>query len=189
MLAMDEVYQVLVDVAMDKAIVHLELAAEMLHPEVTAEVIWKEDDLSAQEFFHHLVCQIIAATDCKPINIGIGQRTKQGGLFFLNDGSLPAPIQMFTKKHARVNIIVEGIPRIEVVDKCVFMEHSPILCTVVDDITPDYHPLAVDTRQHSTIMPFHHFRYRSQTIAHNKLVNDAEHLRIIAYHLIKIVGQ
>jgi hypothetical protein len=53
MLAMDEVYQVLVDVAMDETFIYLEFPSVVFPPEVTTEVIREEDDLSARESTGH----------------------------------------------------------------------------------------------------------------------------------------
>ena len=119
---MDKVYQILVNVAMGEAVIHLELATEMLRPEVNAEVIRVENDLSPHEFLHHFVCQIIANAYCQPVDIRIGQRTKQGSLLFLDNDCLSAIQQVFTKEHVRVNIIVESVPRIEMIDKCIMIE-------------------------------------------------------------------
>ena len=66
---MDEVYQVLVDVAPDKALIHLEPFTVVLPPEITTEVIWIEDDLPPYEFLHHPSCQVITDTNSQPVNI------------------------------------------------------------------------------------------------------------------------
>ena len=120
---MDDVYQILVNVLVGKAVIHLELATEMFRPKINAEVIRVEDDLSPYELLHHFVCQIIANAYCQPsVDIRIGQRTKQGSLLFLDNDSQSAIQQVFTKEHVRVNIIVESVPRIEMIDKCIMIE-------------------------------------------------------------------
>ena len=80
---MDDVYQILVNVLVGKAVIHLELATEMFRPKINAEVIRVEDDLSPYELLHHFVCQIIANAYCQPFDIRISQRAKQGSLLFL----------------------------------------------------------------------------------------------------------
>ena len=61
---MDKVYQVLVNILVGKTVIHLELATEMLRPEVEAEVIREEDYLTAHELLHHHIRQVVANTNC-----------------------------------------------------------------------------------------------------------------------------
>ena len=95
---------------MNKTIIHLELAAEVLRPVVKAEVIREKDNLSPFEFFHHPFREIIADTYRQPGYFRISQRTKQCSLFFLNDSNPPAKIQVLTKEDIRINIVVESVP-------------------------------------------------------------------------------
>ena len=189
LLTMDEVYQILVDVALCKTSIHLELTAEVFRPEFVTEVIREQDYLSAYEFLHHPVRQVIANTNSQPIDIWIGQRTKHGSFLFLDDGGLSATIHMFTIEHVRVNIVVESVPRIEMVDESTFIEHGSIISTIVDDVATDYHSFTVNTRQYCSIMSSHQFSDRTQSIAHDELINNTEFLCFISYDLIQIVRQ
>ena len=66
---MDEVYQVLVNVTLGKTVIYLESTTEMLCPEVVTEIIWIEDYLPSHEFLHHPFRQVIADTNCQPVDI------------------------------------------------------------------------------------------------------------------------
>ena len=71
----------------------------------------------------------------------------------------------------------------------ILLDPGSILSIVIDNITPNYHPIPIDTWQDSTKVFVHLFRDSPQPIAHNKVINAVQHPVVILNDLIHIIRQ